>query len=159
MWCAIAARRSLMKQSAAMLIIPSLLTACAAMPSSPTGTSEPAFAAASEIPRRVTVRTEMIGQDDPLGRVLSTELPRLGFSVVYEDVDGALVASTRRTDFGPSRLELTLVDERSGRVLWTARVVQKWEMHASIIEEHEQNARKALELLERELIRVGFTAP
>jgi len=145
--------------SAAVLIAQSLLTACAVVPARSTGTSEPAFNSANDIPRRVTLRTKMIGQDDPVGRVLSTGLPRLGFSVVYEDVDGAFVASTRQTDLGPSRLELTLVDEPGGRGLWTARVVREWDMHASIIEAHEQNAQKALELLERDLNQVGFTAP
>ena len=101
----------------------------------------------------------MVGQDDPVGRVLSAELPRLGFSVEYEDVDGAFVAVTRRSDFGPSSLELSLVVETSGRVLWSARIMREWDMYASSIEAYEQNTRKALQLLERDLARVGFTAP
>ena len=143
----------------AVLFLAAMVASCATVPSRPTGTSEAAFTSANEIPRRVTLRTKMVGHDDPVGRVLSAALPRLGFSVEYEDVDGVFVANTRSSDFGPSSLELSLVAERDGRVLWTARVVREWDMYASLIEQHEQNTRRALELLEQDLARIGFTAP
>lgn len=145
--------------ASAVLVLAALVTSCATVPSRSTGTSEASFTSANEIPRRVTLRTKMVGQDDPIGRVLSAELPRLGFSVEYEDIDGAFVAVTRSSDFGPSSLELSLVAENTGRVLWTARIERAWDMYASIIEQHEQNAHKALALLERDLARAGFTAP
>ena len=143
--------------ASALWISTTILAACATLPSQPTGTTEPAFASASEIPRRVSLQTEMIGQADPVGGVLSDELPRMGFTVDYENAEGAFVAVTRQSEFGPSRLELRLVSGRSGRVLWTARIVREWDMHASLVEAHEQNTRKAMELLQEDLERVGFT--
>ncbi len=157
--CPEAARPCVGLVAPGLLLLSVLLSACATLPSQPTGSSEPAFTAASEIPRRVMLRTEMVGQNDPVGSVLGSELPRLGFTVDYEDPDGAFVAGTRRSDFGPSSLELVLVDERSGRVLWSAHIVRDWDTYASTTEAYAQNARKALELLERDLARVGFPPP
>lgn len=98
----------------------------------------------------------MIGQADPVGGILSDELPRMGFTVDNESADGAFIAVTRQSDFGPSRLDLRLVSERSGKMLWTARIEREWDIHASLVEAHEQNARKAMELLRQDLERVGF---
>ncbi len=130
------------------------LVGCAgAIPSTSFGESRPSFGASPEMPRRIMIRSSGIAKYDPAGDVLRSELPALGFIVVLEDPDAVFDATIRTSDFSPVQLELVLSDSRTGRVLWSASIVKRWDFYASIVSASERNAHEAMALFRSDLAR------
>ena len=146
-----------MIRQAAILSIIVILSGCAAVvPSVSSGSSESSFLEPGEIPRRVTIQSDGISNYDPVGEILAVELRSLGFIVVEDNPDGIFVGKVQYSDFSPVHLELTLINKKTGRVQWSAAIVRKHDMYASVVSASESNARKAIELLGRDLSKVGF---
>ena len=146
-----------MIRQAAILSIIVILSGCAAVvPSVSSGSSESSFLEPGDIPRRVTIQTDGISNYDPVGEILVVELRSLGFIVVEDNPDGIFVGKVQHSDFSPVHLELTLMNIKTGRVQWSAAIVRKYDMYASVVSASESNARKAIELLGRDLSKVGF---
>ncbi len=146
-----------MIRQAAILSIIVILSGCAAVvPSVSSGSSESSFFEPGEIPRRVTIQSDGISNYDPVGEILAVELRSLGFIVVEDNPDGIFVGKVQYSDFSPVHLELTLINKKTGRVQWSAAIVRKHDMYASVVSASESNARKAIELLGRDLSKVGF---
>ena len=147
-----------MIRQAAILSIIVILSGCAAVvPSVSSGSSESSFLEPGEIPRRVTIQSDGISNYDPVGEILTVELRSLGFVVVEDNPDGIFVGKVQYSDFSPVHLELTLMNKKTGRVQWSAAIVRKYDMYASVVSASESNARKAIELLGRDLSKVGFS--
>ena len=146
-----------MIRQAAILSIIVILSGCAAVvPSVSSGSSESSFLEPGEIPRRVTIQSDGISNYDPVGEILAVELRSLGFIVVEDNPDGIFIGKVQYSDFSPVHLELTLINKKTGRVQWSAAIVRKYDMYASVVSASESNARKAIELLGRDLSKVGF---
>jgi len=144
-------------RQAAILSIIVILSGCAAVvPSVSSGSSESSFLEPGEIPRRVTIQSDGISNYDPVGEILAVELRSLGFIVVEDNPDGIFIGKVQYSDFSPVHLELTLINKKTGRVQWSAAIVRKYDMYASVVSASESNARKAIELLGRDLSKVGF---
>ncbi|NJN50476.1 MAG: hypothetical protein HC809_00420 [Gammaproteobacteria bacterium] len=141
-----------MTRTAAIALSSILVSGCAAaIPSGSTGTSEALFTSGSAIPARVAIRTELIQHYDPVGDVLRIELPAQGFVVTATDADATFVVDVKYSDYSPVELTLTLRDAASDQVLWRAYVVKKWDLYASVVSASESNARRALQLLRRDV--------
>ncbi len=155
-----------MIRQAAILSIIVILSGCAAVvPSVSSGSSESSFLEPGDIPRRVTIEAKYdhagtvsdgMWNYDPVGEILAVELRSLGFIVVEDNPDGIFVGKVQYSDFSPVHLELTLINKKTGRVQWSAAIVRKHDMYASVVSASESNARKAIELLGRDLSKVGF---
>ena len=146
-----------MIRQAAILSIIVILSGCAAVvPSVSSGSSESSFLEPGAIPRRVTIQSDGISNYDPVGEILAVELRSLGFIVVEDNPDGIFVGKVQYSDFSPVHLELTLMNKKTGRVQWSAAIVRKYDMYTSVVSASESNARKAIELLGRDLSKVGF---
>jgi len=126
------------------------------VPSVSSGSSESSFLEPGEIPRRVTIQSDGISNYGSVGEILAVELRSLGFIVVEDNPDGIFIAKVQYSDFSPVHLELTLINKKTGRVQWSAAIVRKHDMYASVVSASESNARKAIELLGRDLSKVGF---
>ena len=146
-----------MIRQTAILSIIVILSGCAAViPSASSGSSESSFLEPGEMPRRVTIHSEGISNYDPVGEVLAVELPSLGFIIVEDNPDGFFVGKVQYSDFSPVHLELTLMNKKTEQVQWSAAIVRKHDAYTSVVSASESNARKAIELLERDLSKVGF---
>ena len=144
-----------MIRESVILTIIVILSGCAAVvPSVSSGSSESSFLEPGEIPRRVTIQSDGISNYDPVGEILAVELRSLGFIVVEDNPDGIFVGKVLYSDFSPVHLELTLINKKTGRVQWSAAIVRKHDMYASVVSASESNARKAIELLRRDLSKV-----
>lgn len=130
------------------------LVGCAAtMPSMSSGTSKPSFSAQDEMPRRIMIRSNGISRYDPVGDVLRSELPTLGFTVDYTDPDAVFDATVKYSDYSPVHLDITLSDLKTKRIIWSASIVKKWDFYASVVSASESNAKKAMALFRRDLAR------
>ena len=129
-----------------------LLTGCTAIiPSISSGTGVSLLLSANDIPKRVSINSEGISQHDPVGTVLRSELPRLGFLIVESDPDAIFSAKVTSSDYSPVHLGILLSDSKDGRVLWSTQIVRKWDIYSSVVSASKSNAKKAMELIRKDL--------
>lgn len=138
------------------LLFASALAGCAgSIPSVSSGTSTPSFGAPGDMPQRISIQSRGIQNYDPVGDVLRAELPALGFTIVQADAEATFEVILKFSDFSPVHLALTLRDVESGRILWHAEIVRKWDMYASVVSASQSNARKAMDYFRRDLAAAG----
>lgn len=143
--------RARIRASIALLCALALMGCAASIPSVSSGTSKPSFGSLGDVPKRIAVRSGGIAHYDPVGDVLRAELPTLGFLIVPTDAEALVTAVVKYSDYSPVRLEVSISDARTGTTIWSAQVVRKWDIYASVVSASESNARKAMELLRRDL--------
>lgn len=130
------------------------LVACSMVPASSSGTSRSEFRVAADIPKQVNIVSGGIDNHDPVGQILMSELPRLGFIIVDESAPATFYATVRTSDFSPVVLDIALTEAATETILWRAEIVRKWDVYASIVSASQDNAREAIVLLRRDLSKV-----
>jgi len=130
-------------------------TGCATViPSISSGTGISLLLSADDIPKRVSINSEGISHHDPVGTVLRSELPRLGFLIVGNDPEAIFSAKVTSSDYSPVYLELLLSDSKDGRIIWRTQIVKKWDIYSSVVSSSKSNAKKAMELFRQDIEKV-----
>lgn len=128
------------------------LSSCGTIPSGPSGSSVSSFLSPGDIPRNVMIRSVPVAPGhDPAGKILTSELPALGFILVHENPQAVFVATVESSDYSPVELRVSLILEETHRVLWSAKIVRRWDIYASVVSASESNAKEAIQLLRRDL--------
>lgn len=131
-----------------------LQTGCAAaIPSTSSG--ESFLTAREDLPRQVMISPGDWVFEDSIGNVLRSELPALGFSLVEKDPDAIFVGAIVTSDFSPIQLQLRLERVTTREVLWSAMIHRDYDLYSSVISASTANAREAMKLLGKDLLKSG----
>ena len=137
-----------------------VLLGCGSVPSRPSGSSEILAAQADDLPRSIAVIVGHKYWPDPARKIFVSGLMELGFTVGSENPDGNLTA-TFDSDYSPSEFNvspvyLNVTLAASGQVLWRAKIAKAYDHYTSPIGATESVARKAMEMLRRDLEEIGY---